>query len=134
MKFYSAVVSQVVPQPFAALAEQTGELPGQELTADRFRLKVHDRVGDGLDGAVRYAATLRTASVLLPPIKVEVVISPWSADQSDVAIHPMTNLGRSGSLRANRFFEAARTILPAVIDRLSAGLPVEGAVPVGLAA
>ena len=46
----------------------------------------------------------------------------------------MTHLGRSGSLRANRFFQAARTILPAVIDRLNAGLPVEAQVPVGLAA
>jgi hypothetical protein len=134
MKVYSAVVTQVVPQSFAALAQAANELPGQELTADRVRLKVQDRVGDGLGGAIRYAATLRTASALLPSIKVEVVISPWSADQSEVAIHPMTHLGRSGSLRANRFFEAARTILPTVIDRLNAGLPVEVAVPVGLAA
>lgn len=134
MKVYSAVVSQVVPLGFAALAQSAGELTGQELTVDRIRLKVHDGAGDGLDGAIRYAATLRTASALLPSIKVEVVISPWSADRSEVAIHPMTHLGRSGSLRANRFFDAARAILPAVIDRLNAGLPVEAQVPVGLAA
>ena len=46
----------------------------------------------------------------------------------------MTNLGRFDSLRANRFFKAARTILPVVIDRLNAELPVEAQVPVGLAA
>jgi hypothetical protein len=46
----------------------------------------------------------------------------------------MTNLGRSDSRRATRFFEAARSILPAVIDRLNAQLPVDAQVALGLAA
>ena len=46
MKVYSPVVSQVVPVGFADLAQAADELPGQELTDDRVRLKVHGRVGD----------------------------------------------------------------------------------------
>jgi hypothetical protein len=127
MKVYSAVVSEVVPVGFADLAEAADQLLGQDLTDGRIRLNVHDRVGTGLAGAIRLAGTLRTASALLPPMKVEVVVSPWSSDRSEVAIHPVTNLGHFDSLRANRFFKAAGSILPVVIDRLNAQLPVEEA-------
>jgi hypothetical protein len=134
MKVYSSVVSQVVPVRFAALAGAADDLGGQELTADRIRLKVHDRVGTDLDGAIRFAGTLRTALPLLPSFKVEVVVSPWSGNRSEIAIHPMTNLGRADSVRANRFFDAARSILPAVIDRVSTKLPVEAQEALGRAA
>src|SRR5262245_13836199 len=112
MKVYSAVVSEVVPVGFADLAQAADKLPGQELTEDRTRLNVHDRVGTGLAGAIRFSGTLRPTSALLPSMKVEVVVSPWSAGRSEVSIHPVSKLGSFDSLRANRFFKAARSILP----------------------
>jgi hypothetical protein len=135
MKVDSAVVSQVVPVGFADLAQAADKLPGQVFTEDRIRLTVHGRAGTGLAGAIRFAGTLRTTSALLPSMKVEVVVSPWSADRSEVAIHPMSNLGPFDSLRANRFFKAGGSILPEVIDRLTAEVPVEQApATLGLAA
>ena len=125
MQVCSAVVTQVVPVGFADLAQAAGELPGQELTDDRIRLKVHGPAVTGLAGAIRVAGTLRSTAALLPSVKVEVVVSPWSTGRSEVAIQPVTNLGRLDSLRAKRFFKAARSILPVVIDRLNAELPVE---------
>jgi hypothetical protein len=125
MNVYSAVVSQVVPVGFADLAQAADELTGLELSEDRIHLNVHGRVGTGLAGAIRFAGTLRKTSAPLPSMKVEVVISPWSDGQSEVAIHPVSNLGQLDSLRANRFFKAARSILPAVIDRLNAGRATE---------
>lgn len=122
---YSAVVSQVVPVGFADLAQAVDQLSGQQLTEDRTRLKVNGSVGTGLAEEIHFAGTLRTTSALLPPIKVEVVVSPWSAGRSEVAIHPKTNLGQLDSLRANRFYKAALSILPVVIDRLNAAVPVE---------
>ena len=112
MKVYSPVVSQVVPVGFAELAQAADGLPGQELTQDQARLKVHDLIGPGLAGAIRYGGTLRTTPALLHTVKVEVVVSPWSAGRSEVAIHPITNLGHLDSGRANRFYQAARTDTP----------------------
>jgi hypothetical protein len=134
MKIYSAVVSEVVPVGFADLAQAADELPGMEITADRARLKVHGRLGTGLAGASRFAGTLRTTSPLLPSLKVEVVVSPWSPGRSEVAIEPITNLGELDSLRANRFYNAARSVLPEVIDHLFAELPVEAPAALPLAA
>jgi hypothetical protein len=131
---YSPVVSQVVPAGFAELAQGAAGLPGRELTQDRARLIVHGRVGTGLAGAVRYAGTLHTTSAPLPPVKVEVVVSPWSADRSEVAIQPITRLGHLESRRANRFYQAARAVLPVLIDRLTAELPAEAPVALKLAA
>ena len=124
MKIHSAVVSQVVPVAFAGLAQAAEELPGQEFGDDRTRLKVQSFVGAGFAGAIRFGGTLRTLP-LLPSVKVEVVISPWSVGRTEVAIHPMTPLGGFESFRSTRFFNATRSILPLVIDRLCAQLPVE---------
>jgi hypothetical protein len=134
MNVYSAVVSETVRAGFADLAQAAGKLSGQELTQDRASLTVHGPIGTGLAGAIRFSGTLRTSSPLLPSVKVEVVVSPWSAGRSEVAIHPITHLGDLDSFRAKRFFNAARSILPLVIDRLSAELPVEAPVPLSLAA
>jgi hypothetical protein len=134
MKIYSAVVSQVVPVGFTDLAEAADELPGREISEDRVRLRVGRRAGTGLGGATRFAGTLRTGAGLLPPIKVEVVVSAWSVHRSEVAIHPITSLGQLDSLRAQRFYNAAHSILRLVIDRLNAELPVEVPVELQLAA
>jgi hypothetical protein len=131
---YTAVVSQVVPIGFADLAQAAEELTRGEVTDGRVRLSIHGQAGTSLPGMVRLAGTLRTNSLLLPWAKVEVVISPWSAGRSEVAIHPVTPLGQVGSLRSGRFFEAARSILPEVLGRLDAGLPVEAPAVPALAA
>ena len=122
---YTAVVSQVAPAGFADLAQAAEELPHGELTDGRVRLSIHGQAGKSLPGMVRLAGTLRTNSLILPWARVEVVISPWSAGRSEVAIHPITHLGRTDSLRSRRFFEAARSILPQLIERLDAELRVE---------
>jgi hypothetical protein len=127
MMVNSPVVSQRVPVGFSDLVKAADELPGQEFSEGRIRMKVHGRVGTGLPGAVRLAGTLRTTAALHPSVKVEVVVSPWSAGRSEVAIHPITNLGQFESVRAHRFFVAAEAILPVLIDRLNAERPVEAA-------
>jgi hypothetical protein len=134
MKVYSAVVSQVVPVGFADLAEAADQLSGQEVAEDRVRLTVKAHAGTGLAGATRFAGTLGTSAGLFPPVKVEMVVSPWSAGWSEVAIHPVGNLGQFDSLRAKRFFKAAHSILPAVVERLYANLPVEVPAALPLAA
>jgi hypothetical protein len=131
MKVYSAVVSEVVPVGFADLAQAADGLAGQEFAHNGARLTVHDRVGTGLAGAIRLGGTLRT-SALLPSLKVKVVVSPWSASHSEVALHPITNLGGFDSIRSNRYFKAANSLLPAVVDRLEAERPVEAPVAVQL--
>lgn len=119
MEIHSSVVPQVVPVGFADLAQAADRLPGTALTAGDTRLEVEGRAGVGLADAVRYTGTLRT-SALLPAMKVEVVVSPWSAGKSEVAIHPVTNLRRLDSLRAKRFFRAALSVLPVLVERLGA--------------
>jgi hypothetical protein len=133
MTYSTAVVSQVIEVGFADLAQAADELPGQEFTTARAQLKVHDRVGTGLAGAIRFGGTLRT-SPLLPALKVEVVVSPWSADRSEVAIQPVSRLGRFDSIRARRFFQAAGAIVPPVVDHLVAEVPVEVPAALQLAA
>ena len=124
MEIHSSVVPQVVPVGFADLAQAADRLPGTAVAKGDTRLEVEGRAGAGLADAVRYRATLRTAA-LLPPLKVEVVVSPWSAGKSEVAIHPVSNLRRLDSLRAKRFFKAALTVLPVLVDRLSAEVAAE---------
>ena len=124
MDIRSAVVSQVVPVGFADLAEAADLLPGAEVGQGRTRLKVEVPLGAGVAGAVRFGGSLRT-SALLPAVRVEVVVSPWSAGHSEVAIHPVTGLGRLDSGRAERFYRAALSILPALIDRLGSEAPAE---------
>jgi hypothetical protein len=134
MKVYSPVVSEVIPVGFADLAPAVDVLSGQELDGGGARLNVHRPVGTGFAGGIRFDGTLRTTSALFPSLKVEVVVSPWSAGRSEVAIHPVTNLGHLDSFRATRFYTAARSTLPAVIDRLTAGVPVEAPIALKLAA
>lgn len=127
MDIRSAVVSQVVPVGFADLAEAADLLPGVEVTRGRTRLRVETPLGTGLAGAVRFGGSLRS-SALLPSIRVEVVVSPWSAGHSEVAIHPVTNLRRLDSQRAERFYRAALSVLPVLIDRLGSAATTEAAV------
>lgn len=133
MEIHSSVVPQVVPVGFADLAQAADRLPGSVVADGETRLEVEGRAGPGFADAVRYRGTLRT-SALLPPLKVEVVVSPWSAGKSEVAVHPVTNLRRLDSLRAKRFFKAALAILPALVDRLGAEVAAETPAVLELAA
>lgn len=133
MQIHSAVVPQLVPVGFADLAEAAEQLPGTSLEEGGLRLNIGARVGTGLVGALRFGGSLRT-SALSPAMRVEVVVSPWSAGLSEVAIHPITNLGSLDSIRAKRFYKAALAILPALVDHLSSNVPVEAPTPVELAA
>jgi hypothetical protein len=133
MKVYSPVVSEVIPVGLADLAPAVDVLAGQEFDQGSTRLIVHRPVGISVAGGIRFGGTLRTTSALFPSVKVEVVVSPWSAGRSEVAIHPMAKLGHLDSLRAKRFYAAARSILPAVIDRL-AEVPAVAPVALELAA
>jgi hypothetical protein len=131
---YTEVVSEVVSAGFADLAQAAEELPHSELSDGRARLSIHGEAGRSLPGVVRLAGTLRTGALLLPRVKVEVVISPWSAGRSEVAVHPLTHVGQIDSLRSSRFFDAARSVLSLVIDRLEQGLPADVPVVAALAA
>jgi hypothetical protein len=133
MKAYSAVVSQVVGVGFEDLAKAAEELPGSDVAEGQVRLEVRGRVGTGLAGGIRFGGTLRTTS-WLPPVQVEVVVSPWSAGCSEVAIHPISNIGQLDSRRANRFYEAARSVLPLVVDYLNVELPSKAPAALALAA
>ena len=134
IEIHSAFVSQVEPLGFADLADAVAELPGQDIAAGRARLSIRERSGTGLAGAVCYRGTLRTGSIVIPSVKVEVVVSPWSAGKSEIGIRPLANLGRTDSIRANRFYDAARSVLPALVGELRARIPEETASSMVLAA
>lgn len=131
---YTAVVSQIAPAGFADVAEAAEGWPRSEVAEGGVRLSVHGQAGKTLPGMVRLAGTLRTGSLVLPRARVEVVISPWSAGRSEISVHPITRLGRIDSLRSGRFFEAARSILPKLIERLDAELPAQAPAVPALAA
>ena len=128
----SSYVSQVARIEFSDAAGAADDLTGQEISAGRVRLEIHQRVRDGVPGAVSYQGVLRTGSALIPSVKVDVVLSPWSADRTEIGIRPLSRLGRSDSFRANRFFDAAWSVLPVLVDRVESRLPVEAPSPAGL--
>ena len=115
----STFVSQVAHLGFADAVDAADRLVGQEITAGRSRLHINARLGDGLAGAVWYSGTLRTGSNLIPSVRVDVVVSPWSAGRTEIGIRPLSRIGRPESLRANRFFDAAWSVVPALADELA---------------
>lgn len=134
IEIHSAFVSQVEKIGFADLAEAADELAGQEVTSGSARLSLRERCGNGLAGAVGFSGTLRTGSLLFPSVKVEVVVSPWSAGKSEIGIRPLARLGHTESFRANRFYNAARAILPDLVEELRAHLPQDSSAGLVLAA
>jgi hypothetical protein len=126
----STFVSQVAAIAFADAAAAADDLTGLDITAGRVRLEIHERSGNSPAGAVRYSGVLRTGSALIPSVKVDVVLSPWSAGRTEIGIGPLSRLGRSDSFRTSRFFTAAWSVLPVLIDRLEIRRPVEP--PAGL--
>jgi hypothetical protein len=115
----STFVSQVAPLGFADAIDAADRLVGQEISVGGTRLQVHARLGDGLAGAVWYSGTLRTGSGLIPSVRVDVVISPWSAGRIEVGLRPLSRIGRAESLRARRFFDAAWAVVPELAGELA---------------
>ncbi len=120
----STFVSHVAPLGFADAADSADRLAGTEITAGSARLRVKERIGAGLAGAVWYEGVLRTGSVLLPSIKVDIVVSPWSAGRTEIGLRPLGRLGRPESLRAGRFFDAAWALMPRLTEALVLASPV----------
>jgi hypothetical protein len=117
-EIHSAFVSQVEKIDFDDLARSVEGLAGQEITAGRASLQIGELSGHGFAGAAYYRGTLRTGSLLVPSVNVELVVSPWSSTRSEIGIRPLTNLGRIDSLRSNRFYGAARSVLQVAADRV----------------
>ena len=128
----STFVSQVAPLGFADAVDAADRLVGQEIGTGRARLTIGSRLGDGLAGAIWYEGTLRTGSSLIPSVRVDVVISPWSAGRIEVGLRPLNRIGRPESLRARRFFDAAWAVVPQLADELGrvAETPVAPLLPV----
>lgn len=117
-------VSQVVGLPFADALDAADSLVGQQVTGGSAKLTVGERIGDGLAGAVWYSGTLRTGSPLLPSVRVDVVVTPWSAGRVEVGIRPLGRLGGAQSLRSARFFAAAWAVMAPLVDALGAPRPL----------
>jgi hypothetical protein len=128
---HSSFVAQVAPVGFADAADVVEDLSGQTVGTGRARLEIGERIGNGLAGAVWYHGVLRTGAPLMPPVKVDIVVSPWAAGRTEIGIRPLGRLGRLDSLRANRFFDAAWSVMPELVDRLAVAAPVPVPVQTG---
>lgn len=113
-------VSQVARLGFADAVERADSLAGTEISNGSARLSVGERLGDGLAGAVWYSGVLRTGSVLLPLVRVDLVVTPWSAGRVEIGLRPLGRLGSPYSLRSARFFNAAWSVMPSLISALGA--------------
>lgn len=121
----STFVSQVVSVGFADAMDAADSLVGSEITAGRARLQIGERIGDGLAGAAWYEGVLHTGAALLPTVRVDVVVGPWSASRSEIGIRPLSRLGRPDSLRAARFFAGAWSIIPQLSEALATFRPAK---------
>jgi hypothetical protein len=128
-KISSTFVSQVAPVGFADAADAVEQLSGQEIESGRVRLSVQDRIGEGLAGAVWYSGVLHTGSILIPAVKVDIVVSPWSAGRTEIGLRPLSRIGQATSLRASRFFDSAWALLPELVDQIAAKVPTGTEVP-----
>jgi hypothetical protein len=128
----STFVSHVVPLGFADAADAADRLAGTDVTAGRVRLEVKERIGDGFAGAVWYRGVLHGSGALLPPVRVDIVVSPWSAGRTEVGLRPLSRIGRADSFRAGRFFAAAWAILPRFTEELAARRATGAPAPTGV--
>jgi hypothetical protein len=120
----STFTSQVAVQGFADVVDAADRMVGTTITAGRARLEIKERNGDGTAGAVWYDGVLRTGSVLVPSVRVDVVATPWSAGRTEIGVRPLSRLGRFDSLRTARFLNAAWAVLPELVAALGAASPV----------
>jgi hypothetical protein len=127
-EIHSAYVSQVAPLDFSELSSEVdASLPGTEVVAGKARLRIHRPGGRGFADARYFSGTLRTGSPLVPVVKVELVVSPWSAGRTEIGLRPLTSLGQLDSFRSDRFYNAARRVLSTLIDRIEVVSPTADA-------
>jgi hypothetical protein len=82
---------------------------------------VGEQLADGFNGARRFSGSLHFAGPLVRNFEVEVMVSPWSADQSEIAIRPVSHPGHPESRRAKRFLQAAWSVLPELTSTIAEG-------------
>ena len=128
----STFVSHVAPAGFADVVDAADRLAGSSIHAGGTELELRRRIGDGLAGAIWYEGVLKTGSPWFPTVRVDVVVSPWSAGRTEIGLRPLSRIGRADSFRAGRFFDAAWSILPALTEALAAGPVVATPVNAGL--
>ena len=128
----SSFVSHVAPVGFADAVDSADRLSGSVVTAGHGRLEIHQRIGNGFAGSVWYEGVLKTGSAWFPTVRVDIVVSPWSAGRTEIGLRPLSRIGRPDSLRASRFFDAAWAILPALSEAVAAPQATEAPVAPGL--
>jgi len=104
----------VVDMPRAV--ETVDALVGQEITAGGGRLSIERRIGEGFAGSTWFAGKLHTTP-FMPPVRVDVVVTPWSSTQTEIGLRPLTASAQMQSLRLTRFFRAAWPIVDALVER-----------------
>ena len=130
----TSFVSQVAPLGFADAADATERLSGRTISVEGATLEIGECVGDGLAGALWYSGVLRGQSFLSRPRPVDVVVSPWSAGRTEIGLRPLGRFTPT-SRRARRFYQAAWSVLPSLIDQVVATrVPVAQPVEVRVAA
>ncbi|HWE54213.1 MAG TPA: hypothetical protein VG435_01800 [Acidimicrobiales bacterium] len=129
----STFVGHTAQVGFADAVDAADRLIGTEISVGSARLLVKERIGEGLAGAAWYSGVLRTGSKLVPSVRVDVVVSPWSSGRVEIGIRPLGRLGGVESLRAGRFFHAAWALLPSLTAALS-DQPERRSAPVEVAA
>lgn len=104
--------------------EAVEHLAGQEITAVPARLTVGERVGNAAFGGTWFSGRLHAGSPYVPSVAVDIVVTPWSSERTEIGIRP---LARMGSFRTARFLRAAWPVTEALLDevanRVSAGAP-----------
>jgi hypothetical protein len=119
----STFVSEVAKIGFADAVDSAESLVGRTLDCGSAKLTVREHIGEGLAGAAWFSGVLRTGSPILPSTRVDIVITPWSAGRVEIGIRPLGRMGNPSSLRTSRFFNAAWTVMPALLDSLTVGVP-----------
>jgi hypothetical protein len=124
----STFVSHIAPVGFADAVDAADRLAGTEIAVGDARLEVKERIGSGLAGAVWYEGVVKTGSAFFPTVRVDIVVSPWSAGRTEIGLRPLSRIGRPDSFRANRFFDAAWGVLPRLAAAVTAGRTAEAPV------
>lgn len=111
-------VGSTIALGYADAAEAAERLPGRDIAAGSAHLVLGDGPAESLGSTLTLQGVLHTGSPLVRPVRVELVLSPWSASRTEVGIRPSSKLGHTESVRTRRYLDAAWTVLPRLIDAL----------------
>lgn len=118
-------VSNVAEVGYADAVEAMETRVGHEVVVGGVRLHLQVQTVDSVSGMTWMSGVLHTGSALSRPVKVDVVLSPWSAHRTEVGIRPISRTGAPDSLRTRRFLDAAWAVLPELTARVSEGRAVD---------